>query len=126
MLPEFPVTHLGTLPVGATIEIINFNYNDAKLLPVYEAVLDKLIPAIQKNPDIYLELAGYTDATESGRTSTDLSNRRVNNVRQYLASKGVSTSRFKTSANADRQPLASPDSSIGRKLNRRVEIKILP
>jgi outer membrane protein OmpA-like peptidoglycan-associated protein len=126
MLPEFPVTHLGTLPVGTTIEIINFNYNDAKLLPVYESVLDKLIPAIQKNPDVYLELAGYTDATESGRTSTDLTNRRVNNVSQYLASKGVSPSRFKTSVNADRQPLASPDSSIGRKLNRRVEIKILP
>ncbi|MCU0599156.1 MAG: OmpA family protein [Desulfobacterales bacterium] len=125
MLPEFPVTRLGTLPAGTTIEIINFNYNDAKLLPVYETVLDKLLPAIQQSPNLNFELAGYTDAGESGKTA-DLTSRRVNNVREYLASKGISPSRFKTGIHTDRNPLASPDSSIGRKLNRRVEIKILP
>jgi outer membrane protein OmpA-like peptidoglycan-associated protein len=126
MLPEFPVTHLGTLPTGTTIEIINFNYNDARLLPVYETLLDKLIPAIQESPDVYFELAGYVDTGESGKTGADLIARRINSVRAYLASKGVPPSRFKTSVNGERPALASPDSSIGRKLNRRVEIKILP
>lgn len=122
MIPDFPVTHLGTLPVGTTIEIISFNYNDAKLMPVYETVLDKLLPAIKESPNVYLELAGYTDAAEPGNTAS----RRVNSVRDYLASKGVPSNRFKTSVYDDKKPLASPDSSIGRKLNRRVEIKILP
>jgi OOP family OmpA-OmpF porin len=122
MLPEFPVTNLGTLPVGTTIEIINFNYNDAKLMPVYETVLNKLVPAINESPNVYLELAGFTDAGESGNTT----NRRVDSVRDYLVSKGIPSNRFKTSVYADKKPIASPDSSIGRKLNRRVEIKILP
>jgi outer membrane protein OmpA-like peptidoglycan-associated protein len=122
MLPESPVTNLGTLPAGTTIEIINFNHNDSKLMPVYETVLDKLIPAVKESPNVYLELAGYTESSESGNTT----NQRVNTIREYLVSKGILSNRLKTSVYADKKPLASPDSSIGRKLNRRVEIKILP
>jgi len=126
MIPDFPIKDLGTLPAGTTIEVINFNYNDSKLIPTYEAVLDKFIASVNQSPGAYFELAGYIDATESGSKGADLTTRRVNTVREYLVSKGIPSSRFKTSVNTDNQPLASPESNAGRKLNRRVEIKILP
>ncbi len=122
MLPDVPAAHLGALPAGTSVEIIHFNYNEAKLQPVYETLLDKFIPAMQQNPDVFFELAGYRTADESPL----ISQRRINSVRDYLVSKGISPSRFKTGVYADANPLGSPETSIGRKLNRRVEIKILP
>lgn len=126
LIPDFPVKNLSSLPVGTTIEIISFNYGSYKLLPTDELVLDKDINSIKESPNSYFEIAGYADSTELGRLNKDLALRRANSIRDYLVSKGIGPSRFKTSVYEDKRPLVSPEGSIGRKLNRRVEIKILP
>jgi outer membrane protein OmpA-like peptidoglycan-associated protein len=126
LLPGFALKNIASLPVGTTLEVINFNCNEHTLQPVYRALLDNTVSALKKNPRVKLEIAGHTDVSGSQRKNLALSFERANSVKNYLISKGISTSHMKTKIYAAADPLASNASSIGRALNRRVEIRIAP
>ena len=124
LLPEIALRNLSTLPAGTTLEIIHFNFGEVRLLPIYQALLDKAVPLINSNPAVKLEIAGHTDSFGSDRKNLDLSLRRTGTVKDYLIARGVSKNRLTTAVYADDHPIASNLTDIGKKLNRRVEIKI--
>jgi len=90
-------------------------------------VLDELFDFLKDNNDIRIEIGGHTNGVK-GITHDycdNLSNKRAQQVANYLVRKGIEETRLEYKGYGKRQPLASNKTKSGRKKNQRVEIKIL-
>jgi hypothetical protein len=86
---------------------------------------------MQENPDLYIEVIGYTDSKSSAAFNQQLSEQRAKSVINYIIKKGISSQRFVAVGKGENDPIAinsnpdGTDNPEGRKLNRRVEIKLM-
>ena len=90
------------------------------------AVLDQVAGSLIANPEIRIEIAGYTDNTGSLALNQRLSGNRAIAVRFYLARKGVSPSRMTARGFGPANPVATNTTPEGRAQNRRVELHKMP
>jgi OmpA-OmpF porin, OOP family len=86
------------------------------------AVLDQVAGSLIANPEIRIEIAGYTDSTGSRLVNNRLSNGRALAVQHYLARKGVLPNRMVAHGYGPSNPVASNATPDGRAQNRRVEL----
>jgi OmpA-OmpF porin, OOP family len=101
---------------------INFDTDSDRLKPESAAVLKAVANGLDKNPNLKLEIDGYTDSTGDAAHNADLSKRRAEAVKTVLTSQyGVDASRLKSSGFGAEKPMASNDTPDGRAQNRRVE-----
>ena len=84
----------------------------------------KLVSVFNEYGDTDIQIFGYTDNTGKPEYNLTLSGQRAASVQAYLASKGLKSSRFKTSGLGIADPIATNDSPEGRAQNRRVEFSI--
>jgi outer membrane protein OmpA-like peptidoglycan-associated protein len=105
-------------------DAVRFDTNKSTLTTQAKANLDKLIPVFNSYADTNIEIFGYTDNTGKPEYNLSLSQKRSESVRDYLVSKGLKTSRFKTSGLGIVDPIATNDTPEGRSQNRRVEFAI--
>ena len=103
---------------------VNFEFNKSSLTPTAKQNLDKLVPVFKSYPDTDIQIFGYTDSKGSDEYNLNLSTQRSAAVRNYLASKGLAMSRFKTTGMGEADPIADNESDAGRSKNRRVEFAI--
>jgi OmpA-OmpF porin, OOP family len=68
---------------------------------------------------------GHADSTGSKKSNQDLSERRAEKVRNFLESKGVSSSNLTSKGFGENMPIASNNTRSGRTKNRRVEVKLV-
>ena len=106
---------------GQTIE---FDPGSAEISPRGAALLDRLVPILQRAPQIRIEIGGHTDNTEDPGDNLDLSRRRATAVQQYLVSKGVAEKHLTAMGYGQEIPIADNGTSQGRLKNRRIEFKI--
>lgn len=85
-------------------------------------VLDQVAASLIANPEVRIEIAGYTDSTGSAARNTRLSAARALAVRAYLARRGVAPERMRTKGYGPANPVASNATPEGRAQNRRVEL----
>ncbi len=104
---------------------VKFEIDSAKLLPESKILLDGVAQELQKYPRIVVEIQAHTDSTASEAYNLDLSYRRARSVRDYLVSQGVEMRRMVPRGYGESEPIADNRTKQGRKLNRRVEFKIL-
>lgn len=72
---------------------ISWNTNSATLTSAAKNIIDtRLMPVLQQNPGVKVELASHTDVRGSAPSNQDLSERRAKAVADYLISKGVNSS----------------------------------
>lgn len=72
---------------------INWNLNSATLTSQAKNLIDtRLMPVLQQNPGVKLEIASHTDARGTKESNQDLSERRARAVVAYLQTKGVNSS----------------------------------
>ncbi|MBV1923530.1 MAG: OmpA family protein [Flavobacteriaceae bacterium] len=72
---------------------INWNLNSATLTPQAKNLIDtRLMPVLQQNPGVKLEIASHTDSRGTKESNQDLSERRARAVVAYLQTKGVNNS----------------------------------
>ncbi|NND16250.1 MAG: OmpA family protein [Eudoraea sp.] len=72
---------------------INWNLGSASLTSEAMRTIDsRLMPVLQQNPGVKLEIASHTDARGSASSNQSLSERRAKAVADYLISKGVNSS----------------------------------
>lgn len=107
------------------LQNISFEVGNAKIDPESYAELDLLVNMMKENPDMVIQLEGHTDYVGIAADNLKLSQRRVESVRNYLGTKGVSKSRIKTKAFGGAQPLSRDNTPEAHRLNRRVEVRIL-
>src|SRR5712691_9563467 len=105
---------------------VMFETGKSALKPESFTVLDIVAQSLNANPDIRIEIAGYTDNTGSSATNLRLSQARADAVRAYLGSKGVAPSRMMAKGYGAASPIAANTTAAGRAQNRRVELHQLP
>lgn len=103
---------------------VRFDTNKATLTPTAKANLNKLVTVFHEYPDTNIEIFGYTDNSGKADYNLTLSQKRAASVKDYLVSKELKLSRFKTSGLGIAEPIATNDTPEGRTQNRRVEFAI--
>jgi outer membrane protein OmpA-like peptidoglycan-associated protein len=72
---------------------INWNTGSATLTATAKGIIDnRLMPVINQNPGVKIELASHTDVKGGATANQALSERRARSVADYLISKGVNSS----------------------------------
>ncbi|MBX2966777.1 MAG: OmpA family protein [Cyclobacteriaceae bacterium] len=117
---------LQPIEVGVSVNLKSVLFVQSKpaLLPESYQELDVVVAFMQANPHVEIELSGHTDSRGSFRQLMELSQQRVNRVKEYLVSKGIDKKRISGKGYGGSKPVASNDTEEGRMLNRRVEFTI--
>ncbi len=118
---------IAKLSVGASISLENvlFEQGNSKMIKGSLSQLDELVRILKENPSIKIELSGHTDSRGDPLMNLKLSQNRVDVVEDYLVLKGIDRTRIKSIGYGGKRPIASNASEETRKLNRRVEFKII-
>ena len=119
--------YLDPLEEGRIFRLDNvlFQRSTSVLLDSSYDQLDLVYEMLLENPSISIELSGHTDNQGEARKNLDLSNERVKVVRHYLVSKGIAPARISGKGYGGLKPVASNASESTRRLNRRVEFKVI-
>ncbi|MFN8276763.1 MAG: OmpA family protein [Chitinophagales bacterium] len=113
------------------IENIYFEFDKSNVVDFYKAKMDSVVSVMMQNPGYSLEVQGHTDAKGSDDYNNKLSQRRADEAKAYIVSKGVDGARVIAKGYGETMPIADnelngEDNPEGRWKNRRVEFKILP
>ena len=114
-------------PSGETMRLQHLIFAQGKstIDPKSYAELDEVGQMMKENSRIVIQLEGHTDNQGSSKANLALSEERVEAVKKYLVSKGISKDRIKTKAFGGSQPLSNEMTQEARAMNRRVEMRIL-
>lgn len=107
-----------------TLDSIVFDVDKAELNPGASLTLDKIAEFLREYENRNLVIEGFTDSSGEASYNESLSQRRAESVKQALIARGIDESRIETRGYGERFPVANNDSTVGRQLNRRVEIVI--
>lgn len=118
---------LQPIEVGAVVNLKNvlFELGTTNLLEESFNELDVVVDFLRTNPKVEIELEGHTDNRGDAKKNLELSQQRVERIKSYLVSKGISSKRIKGRGFGGTRPIATNDSEEARKLNRRVEFRIV-
>jgi outer membrane protein OmpA-like peptidoglycan-associated protein len=112
-----------TLQNSATI---NFKVNSFLLTPESQMALDQIASQIKDRNNFILEIQGFADAKGSDNYNNQLTEKRAEVVRRYLAEKhNISLYRMHILGFGKVRPVADNLTKEGRAQNRRVEIHLL-
>ncbi|HCW06983.1 MAG TPA: hypothetical protein DGG95_06420 [Cytophagales bacterium] len=115
------------IEIGETVKLNNVFF--AAGLPTLRQEsfpeLDRLVTILKDNPSIFIQLEGHTDNIGKAGVLQKLSEDRVETVKQYLVSHGIDSKRITGQGFGATKPVSTGTSEADRKLNRRVEFKIL-
>ncbi|MBT8083246.1 MAG: OmpA family protein, partial [Gammaproteobacteria bacterium] len=104
---------------------VTFETNSDRLRPSSAQVLEDAAETLKRNPDLIVEVAGYTDSLGEASYNLGLSERRAKTVRNHLIGRGVDESRMSWRGYGEEQPVADNSTAEGREENRRVVLRIL-
>lgn len=118
---------LAKVEVGSKIVLKNIYFETGKavLTPESNTELDKVVKFMLDNTDIKVEISGHTDNVGSAASNQKLSEARAKSVVTYLIQHGIAQKKLVYKGYGSAQPIAPNTTAAGKKLNRRVEFKIL-
>jgi len=106
--------------------IVYFKLNSATLSPEAQRDLDDLVQKTKELKGYMVEVAGFTDTTGNHAVNEALSERRADAVVHYLQEQDVPLRRILAPAGLGQShSVADNKTAEGRKLNRRVEVKVI-
>jgi OOP family OmpA-OmpF porin len=110
---------------SGVIEGIYFAVDSAVIRPQSAPKLDHAVEVLKQFPQINLMIEGHT-SEEGGRAhNLPLSQSRADSVKQYLVDHGIDAGRLQTQGFGPDRPVAPNDKESNRRLNRRIEFKII-
>lgn len=105
---------------------VKFELNKSQIKKDYTSAIDKLGQALKENSNLKIEIQGHTCNVGSTEYNKILSSSRSEAVKNYLMENyGISNERLSAKGFGQLEPIANNQSRDGRKLNRRVDIKII-
>ncbi|MDR1022084.1 MAG: OmpA family protein [Prevotellaceae bacterium] len=87
--------------------------------------LEPLYRLMIYHPTLQIEVSGHTDDTGKKATNQRLSQERAQSVVDYLVGRGIEQNRLVAKGYGDTQPITPNKTTGGKKLNRRVEFKVI-
>lgn len=104
---------------------INFEFDSAVLTEASYAEIDSLANFMNENPDIRIEISGYTDDSGTAEHNQMLSLERAAAVMTALLERNISVTRLDVAGYGASRPLVPNDSEKNKALNRRVEVRVM-
>ena len=101
-----------------------FDTGSATLKAGAREKLAKISGILLAHPGLTMQIEGHTDSVGSDDFNQQLSERRADGVRDFLAEQGVAVSTITARGFGKAQPVASNDTPEGRQRNRRVELVV--
>jgi outer membrane protein OmpA-like peptidoglycan-associated protein len=101
-----------------------FDTGSADLKPGAREKLAKISGILLAHPGLTLQIEGHTDSVGTDEFNMELSGRRADAVRDYLAQEGVAASTMTAKGFGKTVPVAANDTPEGRQRNRRVELVV--
>jgi outer membrane protein OmpA-like peptidoglycan-associated protein len=101
-----------------------FDTGSYTLKPGAREKLAKISGIVLAHPGLNLQIEGHTDSVGTDDFNQQLSERRSDSVRDFLAEQGVPGSAISARGFGKTQPVASNDTAEGRQRNRRVELVV--
>ena len=80
---------------------------------------------LTSHPEAKVLIEGYVASDKNSTENIELSERRANNVKQFLLDQGINENRITVKGRGNQNPLAGNETQSGRKMNRRVEISVV-
>lgn len=121
--------------VPVSLKNVFFDLSAATLRPESHIELNKLVDFLKKNPTLNIELGGHTDTRGDAKANLTLSQDRANAVVEYLASKGIATTRMTAKGYGETKPIISDadidklatekEKEAAHQENRRTEYRII-
>ena len=117
--------------VKYSVKPIYFDFDRYSLSSESIDKLDLIAGILKEFPDMVIEIRGHTDAIGPVQYNQVLSERRARSALDYLVSQGIVTDRLRHKGLSLNEPAArnrkpdGTDSPEGRRLNRRVEFRVL-
>jgi len=105
---------------------ITFRTDSAQLSPDFLDIMHSVALVLIEYDKTIIEVMGHTDSTGSDAYNLELSRRRAAAVGNHLIGEGINPMRVLTDGFGESYPVASNDTSEGRGLNRRVELRLSP
>jgi len=102
-----------------------FMADSFNLDPINHAAVNKIYQFLVENPSVKVEVGGHTNGLPKQEYCIRISEKRAKSVADYLISKGIEESRVSYRGYGKLQPIADNSTTVGRRKNQRVEIKIL-
>ncbi len=117
---------LQPVEIGTTVNLrdVLFEQGTTNLLSQSYPELDLVVSFLKSNPKVNIELAGHTDNRGIPAQNVKLSQMRVDKVKEYLVSKGITGRRISGKGYGGAKPIANNDTEETRLYNRRVEFVI--
>jgi outer membrane protein OmpA-like peptidoglycan-associated protein len=115
------------IEIGETVKLNNvfFDPGQPTLKPASFPELDRLVAILKENTAIFIELEGHTDNLGKPAILQKLSEDRVESVKKYLIDHGIHGNRISGKGYGATKPIALGNTDEDRKLNRRVEFRII-
>ncbi len=116
------------IPVGTIMILENVKFGPGKTS--FSNVggntdVKNLLYALQKNPDMVLEISGHTDKSGNEANNKTLSQQRAQFIYDFLIGEGIAANRISYKGLGSAKPAYSNKSKDGREANRRIEIKVI-
>jgi OOP family OmpA-OmpF porin len=105
--------------------LIEFDFDDDEVKSLHYADIEEVANLLKAYPKTNAELEGHTDSIGSEEYNMDLSKRRAESVKNYIAETfGIDATRISTVSYGESQPVATNETAAGRQNNRRVVANI--
>jgi outer membrane protein OmpA-like peptidoglycan-associated protein len=104
---------------------VQFSHNSFTLNENSFIELNSLITYLKKNPQIKIQIEGYTDNMGEEKENQILSENRAIAVYNYLTQNNITENRLSYKGFGEQKPLAPNETEKGRKMNRRTSFKII-
>ena len=101
---------------------ITFDFNSDNITEESYPVIDILVKFLEDNPDMNIELAGFTDHIGNEKYNNELALRRASAVKKYMTDKGINSNRISVLGFGERMTAVyGVDDEKDLRMNRRVE-----
>ena len=102
--------------------VVYFDYDQADILPEFNAQLQAHGQQLAQNPGMQLRLEGHADERGSREYNIGLGERRAQAVRRVLMLQGAAASQLTTVSYGEERPAQTGSDEESWRLNRRVEL----
>src|ERR1700730_2292750 len=126
-LGQIAETHRTAMGLVMTLDSksIRFDFDKANIKPEYRDILNRIAGILMTLKGYSIAVYGYTDDVGTQTYNLQLSQRRAEAVRDFLAQTGISATIMSTKGFGKADPRVPGDSEQARAANRRVEIGIV-
>jgi outer membrane protein OmpA-like peptidoglycan-associated protein len=109
-----------------TTQLLLFETGESELLPLSQDILRVVAGVLREFPEARVRVEGYTDRRGRAQANLDLSRRRAEAVRDFLAGEGgLGPDRVEAVGYGEEHPAIEGSTPTALALNRRVQIRVL-